>query len=116
MRCAGSNAIGRPARAMAPRSARSAPEMRLSDRGLAGPIGADQPEDFAAAKRKARVVDGDQAAEGLAHVRELQDRRVVDRIVLRRARPYEPCDRFGDRRHGNMMRGAAQQHLPATGR
>ncbi len=74
----------------------------IEDGGFAGSIGADQAEDFAAAERKARLVDGEQAAKGLAHIRELQDRRVAHGVVLRRTRPYKSGYGLCQRRHRDM--------------
>src|SRR5438309_2833371 len=45
----------------------------VEQRGLAGPVGADQGEDLAALDVQAHVVDRDQPAKALGEVRELED-------------------------------------------
>jgi len=70
---------------------------KIERRRLAGTVGSDQPENFAAREREAQVIDGDEAAEGLAHVVEAQDRCVGCLVPAGATRPDRSGNPFGER-------------------
>ena len=78
----------------------------LDGRRLAGPVGAEDPEDLATTDREVDAVDGDVGAVPLRQAPDL-DRRVdwFDRLGrLRRFDRHKRCRHFGDRRHVATVR------------